>query len=72
MNKCSITYREAEVLKFIITFQKKNGFSPTFREIAEHLGVKGRGTVQRATDRLRDLGYISWTKYKNRGMTIHV
>ena len=63
---CSLTYRENDVLQFLIKYYKKYHAMPRLQDISEHLGVKGRGATQRALYSLRDKGYISWEAYKSR------
>ncbi|MEA3570202.1 LexA repressor [Paenibacillus phoenicis] len=45
MNNKPLTRRQAEVPEFIKAFVAKNGYPPTVREIAEHMGLKASSTA---------------------------
>lgn len=61
--------KEKKVFCFIKTFLEKNGYSPSFREIAGefHCSVS---TVHRILHALKDDGIISFEDDKNRTITI--
>lgn len=48
---------EKQVLKFIKQYRKKNGFSPTYKEIGDALGLTDAGAFD-AVKRLENDGYI--------------
>lgn len=55
----SLTPRMKDTLDFIVDFQVEKGYSPTFREIANGIGVSSTGRVQVLVNALKDRGYIS-------------
>lgn len=48
---------EKEVLQFIKKYRKKNGFSPTYKEIGVAMGLTDAGAFD-AVKRLENDGYI--------------
>lgn len=59
-----------EVLKFIIEFQKENGYAPTMREIGDALGIKSSSTVCYIMKYLEREGYIKTIPNKSRVIKI--
>lgn len=55
----SLTPRMKDTLDFIVEFQVEKGYSPTFREIADGIGVSSTSRVQVLVNALKDRGYIS-------------
>jgi len=55
----SMTPRQKDTLDFIVGFQVDRGYSPTFKEIAEGIGVKSTGRIQTLVNALQDRGYIT-------------
>jgi repressor LexA len=55
----SLTPRQRQVLEFIISHLNFNGYPPTLREIAAHLGVSGPLPVSKHLEALEKKGYIS-------------
>lgn len=55
----SLTPRMKDTLDFIVEFQVEKGYSPTFREIANGIGVSSTSRVQVLVNALKDRGYIS-------------
>ncbi|MGG6309834.1 MarR family transcriptional regulator [Paenibacillus macerans] len=49
---------QQRILDFIIRFQHEKGFSPTFREIVDGVGLKSSSTVSGHLDRLEKKGLI--------------
>ncbi|WP_431785723.1 LexA repressor [Paenibacillus lactis] len=69
MNTKPLTRRQYEVLEFIKSFIARNGYSPTVREISEHMGYSSASTAFSIVERLIKKGKIR----KNRGpRTIHL
>ena len=54
----SLTQRQKDVLDFVIHFQSNKGFSPTYKEIADGLGVRSVGGVAAHISKLVDRGYV--------------
>lgn len=62
--------REEDVLKFIKSFMKKNGYTPTIRQIGFGVGLKSTSSVQHYFDKLVSRGDIvqHGRSYAVRGM----
>lgn len=55
----SLTPRMKDTLDYIVEFQVEKGYSPTFREIADGIGVSSTSRIQVLINALKDRGYIS-------------
>ena len=55
-----------KVLDYIVTYLEGNRSAPTRAEIAEHLGLKVRSSVQYHVDRLVEDGYLERSTYRHR------
>lgn len=53
------TLRQKQVLDYIIRFLERRGYSPSYAQIAHHLGVKSRATVHKHIKALVRLKLIS-------------
>lgn len=62
--------KDFEVLGNIIAYIKENGFSPTFRELAEMMGFSSTSTVHHYLQRLKDAGVITYESTKPRTIAI--
>lgn len=67
MNRNKTTQK---VLDFIAEYGEKNGYAPSFREIADSLGIKSPSTIFYHINKLADAGKIEKDSFKNR--TLHV
>lgn len=54
-----LTPKQKKLLEFIQKFQKRKGYAPSQREIADHFGFKSLGTVQNYLVRLEKQGALS-------------
>ena len=61
----TLTVRQAEVLEFIKRFTDQHGFSPTYREIADHFSMSSPGTVANLVRLLKSKGYLENSKSSN-------
>jgi len=61
-----LTPRQKSVYKVICEYHRKNGFSPTVREICTRLGLAGPAGVHRIIGVLEEKGLIRSTPGKNR------
>ena len=61
-----LTPRQESVYKIICEYHRERGFSPTVREIGEHLGLAGPAGVHRILKMLEQKGYIKSTSGKKR------
>ena len=69
MSRDEMTQKQHEVIKFIEEYSDANGFPPTFRDVAEAMGI----TVRAAHDhikRLRKKGYLTYEPRKPRTLRI--
>ncbi|MBD3178649.1 MAG: transcriptional repressor LexA [Candidatus Latescibacteria bacterium] len=62
-----LTRRQREILDFVREFSAANGYSPSLREIAEHLGVSAVSTVHEHIGHLVDKGALrkSWNRARS-------
>lgn len=63
MNTKPLTRRQYEVLEFIKSFIARNGYSPTVREISDHMGYSSASTAFSIVEALVKKGCVR----KNRG-----
>ena len=59
-----------EAYDFICTFISDKGYSPTYKEIGEAIGVKNKSGVHRIVNALQDRGYISILASRPRSIEI--
>lgn len=59
--KQGIATRKA-ITKFIATYIRKNGVSPTLQEIAEGVGLASHNAVRAHLVRMRDAGEVTWVE----------
>ena len=55
----AVTRRQKEILDFLGTFVSRNGYSPSFEEIARGMGLKSLATVHKHITNLEKKG--CWT-----------
>ena len=55
----SLTPRMKDTLDYIVEFQVEKGYSPTFREIADGIGVSSTSRIQALINALQDRGYVT-------------
>ncbi|MBM7633803.1 LexA family protein [Geomicrobium sediminis] len=65
-----MTKKQEEALKVAITYIENNGYAPTFRELAELLGVKAVSAVHTLFSRLKAKGIVTWEYDKPRTLKI--
>ncbi len=54
----AITRRQKEVLDFLSNFTQKNGYSPSYEEIAHGLGLTSLATVHKHVTNLQNKGML--------------
>ena len=54
-----LTPKQKQILDYIEQFIEENGYSPSYREIAEHFGFSSVATVAEHIENLRLKGYLS-------------
>ena len=65
-----LTYQQENLLKFIISFQKKSNVTPSFDEMKIGLVLKSKSAIHRLLSGLEERGYIK--KLNNRARAIEV
>src|SRR5450432_4885945 len=66
----AVTRRQKEVLDFITSFVQRNGYSPSFDEIARGLSLKSLATVHKHITNLQNKGLL--LRAHNRSRSIDV
>ncbi|MCP6720266.1 MAG: transcriptional repressor LexA [Patescibacteria group bacterium] len=66
-----LTKRQKQILDFIKKYSKKNSYSPSMEEIAEHLGVSSVATVHEHLENLKKKGYLDRQEHQPRSATIY-
>ncbi len=66
----TLTERQTKVLRFIEKHQRQNGYPPSLREIADHIGAKWSHGVERHLEALEMKGYIKREAVKSRGIRL--
>lgn len=54
-----LSERHRKIMDFLQRFQKDNGYSPSIREIGDHIGVKSTSLVDYYLNQLAEMGHIS-------------
>lgn len=70
MKRVKIDDKIENVLKFIKSYSKKNGFPPSVREIGAELSIKSTATTYYYIEKLIQNGYLKKTKSKNRAIEV--
>ena len=65
-----LTDRERTVLDFVQAYQRRHGYAPKLREIAEHLGIRSRGVAHRYLRALESEGLIAIEPARARGVRL--
>src|ERR1700760_2374393 len=56
--RMAITRRQKEVIDFLSSFTQKNGYSPSYEEIASGLGLSSLATVHKHITNLQNKGLL--------------
>ena len=70
MARSFLTERQKQILEFILDFQRRNGISPTHREICEEFGYSSYGTVHKHLKLLTEKGFIQRAWNQKRGVQV--
>ncbi|MCA9346777.1 site-specific DNA-methyltransferase [Candidatus Saccharibacteria bacterium] len=65
-----LTYKQKEVLEFIISYQNDNKVSPTIQEITDFIGVNSLSTTHQHLESLEEKGFIKRHKKQARSIEI--
>ncbi len=66
----SVTRRQKEVLDFISNFVQRNGYSPSFEEIARGLSLKSLATVHKHITNLQKKGLLQRAHNRSRSIDV--
>ena len=66
----TLTKRQSEVLKFVKTFIKDYDYSPSYREVADGLGLSSPATVHQHLQTLKSKGYLNMDPESSRGLEL--
>lgn len=69
-NVRNLTERQRKVLDVITTFQGRNGYPPTIREIADLMGLRSPNGVSEHLKALNRKGYVRREENKSRGIQL--
>ena len=64
-----VSKKQEEILNYIDNTIKRNGYSPTVREICEAVGLKSTSTVQYHLKKLIELGFLNKSENISRSIT---
>jgi repressor LexA len=65
-----MTKKQAELFKFIKEFIKKNGYSPSYKQMANAINLKSKSGIHRKLSILKKRNKINWTKSTARSVEI--
>src|SRR5450432_1987564 len=66
----AVTRRQKEVLDFITSFVQRNGYSPSFDEIARGLSLKSLATVHKHITNLQNKGLLQRAHNRSRSIDV--
>ncbi len=66
----ALTKRQKQVLDFIESYIRTNGYAPSFDEIAQHFAFRSLATVHEHVTNLERKGYITRAHYESRAIEI--
>ena len=66
----AITRRQKEVIDFLSTFTQKNGYSPSYEEIAAGLGLSSLATVHKHITNLQSKGLLQRAHNRSRSIDV--
>jgi repressor LexA len=65
-----LTAKQAECMEFLRSYSRVNGFSPTYSEIRDHLGLASKSGVLRLVIALEQRGHIRRLKHSSRAVRL--
>jgi DNA-binding transcriptional regulator YhcF (GntR family) len=65
-----MTEKQKQVFLFISEYIKNNGFTPSYQEMCDELGIKSKSHIHNIVKNLEQQGYIQSTKGKKRSISI--
>lgn len=70
MDELALAPRQRDVLRAIDHLQKRDGFSPSIRELADELGLTALRGVAQHLEYLKKKGAVRWLPHKARTLAI--
>lgn len=68
--KRALTPKQKDILEFIASFTKENGYAPSLEEVGSHFGLKAISTVHQYIKTLKKKGYLKKEENQPRGVTL--
>ena len=68
--RMAITRRQKEVIDFLSSFTQKNGYSPSYEEIAHGLGLTSLATVHKHVTNLQNKGLLQRAHNRSRSIDV--
>ena len=68
--RMAITRRQKEVIDFLFSFIQKNGYSPSYEEIASGLGLSSLATVHKHVTNLQNKGLLQRAHNRSRSIDV--
>lgn len=68
--RMAITRRQKDVLDFLSSFTQKNGYSPSYEEIAQGLGLNSLATVHKHITNLQNKGLLQRAHNRSRSIDV--
>ncbi|MBP8857927.1 MAG: hypothetical protein KBG60_09830, partial [Anaerolineaceae bacterium] len=65
-----ISDRHRKIMEFLMKFQDENGYSPSIREIGEHIGVASTSLVDYYLRQLEEREYIERDQHISRSIRV--
>lgn len=69
-SRMAITRRQKEVIDFLSSFTQKNGYSPSYEEIASGLGLSSLATVHKHITNLQNKGLLQRAHNRSRSIDV--
>jgi repressor LexA len=70
ISSMAITRRQKEVIDFLSSFTQKNGYSPSYEEIASGLGLSSLATVHKHVTNLQNKGLLQRAHNRSRSIDV--
>lgn len=70
MKKSKMTKRQKDVLTAIEEYVEEKGYSPSYRELSEMLGINSASTISTHLEQLKRKGYVSFIPGQPRTISI--
>jgi repressor LexA len=68
--KMGVTYKQSVVLEFVAKYCEENGYSPSYQEIGEAVGIASKSGVKRILDVLVERGHLKTMPRRARSLVV--